>query len=371
MELAAGSGGGGSGGHHHPLAADPDPDDLAAAINKHGEVVLQVGGGGRGGRGGRGERWMGNAGVVSGAGGRRREGWVGFGWVQMHPSATGGLTWGPVSLPQLLLVRGRLPAGMLGTPSHTCAHTCRTHVRCMHAHTHSALLQRLLTAPPPLPPSAQGVEALARVEAQLKGTAPAAAGGHHGHHGHHQHNHHNHNHNHHRADGADPGPGSNGGDPHGEGQGGGGLLGRRRRRHSAGLEDLHEPPARQLDALSIADPRRYFERSGQQGGGAAPAAHMGGGWGGAGGGGGGGPGLSGAAAVLGCVSPGCLPLPPLQGCAAEEALLEATPLARALAEEEAAGEAEGGGAGREEGGHSAGAAAGRPYGAPRVGPTTC
>eukprot|EP00198_Chlamydomonas_reinhardtii_P009117 XP_001698454.1 predicted protein [Chlamydomonas reinhardtii] len=41
MELAAGSGGGGSGGHHHPLAADPDPDDLAAAINKHGEVVLQ------------------------------------------------------------------------------------------------------------------------------------------------------------------------------------------------------------------------------------------------------------------------------------------------------------------------------------------
>ncbi|PNW78163.1 hypothetical protein CHLRE_10g466550v5 [Chlamydomonas reinhardtii] len=223
MELAAGSGGGGSGGHHHPLAADPDPDDLAAAINKHGEVVLQ------------------------------------------------------------------------------------------------------------------GVEALARVEAQLKGTAPAAAGGHHGHHGHHQHNHHNHNHNHHRADGADPGPGSNGGDPHGEGQGGGGLLGRRRRRHSAGLEDLHEPPARQLDALSIADPRRYFERSGQQGGGAAPAAHMGGGWGGAGGGGGGGPGLSGAAAVLGCVSPGCLPLPPLQGCAAEEALLEATPLARALAEEEAAG----------------------------------
>ncbi|KAG2433454.1 hypothetical protein HXX76_008511 [Chlamydomonas incerta] len=234
MDLAAGSGGGGGGQHGGGgphLAADPDPDDLAAAINKHGEVVLQ------------------------------------------------------------------------------------------------------------------GVEALARVEAQLKGAAGAGAGGAGAHgHGHHGHGHHHHHH-HHRAEGAGPGPGSSSGNQQGTGRhdgegadgeagGGGGLLGRRRRRHSAGLEDLHEPPARQLDALSIADPRRYFERSRQQDGGAAPAAH--GGWGG-GGGGGGGPGLAGAAAALAAVSPGCLPLPPLQGSAAEEALLEATPLARALIEDEAAG----------------------------------
>ncbi|KAG2449272.1 hypothetical protein HYH02_005429 [Chlamydomonas schloesseri] len=267
MDLAAGcAGGAGAAAAHHPHQAggglDPDPDDLAAAINKHGEVVLQ------------------------------------------------------------------------------------------------------------------GVEALARVEAQLKGAAPP--GGHHHHQNHHGHGHqrhhghghghqrHGHHHHTHRANGAGPGPGSTGSGEQpgrgghegdgadgdggaGGGGGGGGLLGRRRRRHSAGLEDLHEPPARQLDALSIADPRRYFERSRQQqqqqpqdGGAAALAVgHLGGGWGAGGaaamGGAGGAEGLQGAVAVLGCVVPGSLPLPPLQGLAAEEALLEATPLARALAEEEAAG----------------------------------
>ncbi|EFJ49065.1 hypothetical protein VOLCADRAFT_90312 [Volvox carteri f. nagariensis] len=115
----------------------------------------------------------------------------------------------------------------------------------------------------------------------------------------------------------------------------------RRRRHSAGLYDLHEPPRPQLDSLSIADPRRYFERvkdafgAGDDGGG-----------GGGGGGGGLGPGplrgphgpggLKGVATVLSYVSPGALPLVPLDPAAAEGALLEATPLARAMAEDEAA-----------------------------------
>lgn len=118
-----------------------------------------------------------------------------------------------------------------------------------------------------------------------------------------------------------------------------GLPSRRRRRHSAGLDDLHAPPVAQLDTLSIADPRRYFERmkdfgdaTGQpgcepSGGGGGGGEDMGGGAGG----------LYGALDGVSYMDPAQLPLPPVAGAAAEAALLEATPLARAQAEDEAAG----------------------------------
>ncbi|GIL87716.1 hypothetical protein Vretifemale_15753 [Volvox reticuliferus] len=172
----------------------------------------------------------------------------------------------------------------------------------------------------------QGVEALTRVEAQLRAGHGSGATGH-------------------RAPpaqaaaaAAGPGPGSGGGDmsasPMDEDGGGGGdgqqKRRGRRRRHSAGLEDLHEPAAPQLDSLSIADPRRYFERMKD----AAGDPHGGRGSRGFGARSGG---LAGAAAVLAAVAPGGLPLPPLNPAAAEAALLEATPLARSLAEDEAAG----------------------------------
>ncbi|GIL66709.1 hypothetical protein Vafri_20196 [Volvox africanus] len=170
----------------------------------------------------------------------------------------------------------------------------------------------------------QGVEALARVEAQLRAghgsgaadqRAPSAQGA------------------------TGPGPGSSGRDmsasPMDE-DGRGGEDGQqqrrgRRRRHSAGLADLHEPSAPRLDSLSIADPRRYFERMKDAAGG-VQGGRGDGGFGARAGG------LAGAAAVLAAVTPGGLPLPPLSPAAAEAALLEATPLARSLAEDEAAGQ---------------------------------
>ncbi|KXZ46119.1 hypothetical protein GPECTOR_47g397 [Gonium pectorale] len=179
----------------------------------------------------------------------------------------------------------------------------------------------------------QGVEALAAVEAERLGGAAAGAGA-------------ASRQNHHHGQHAGPGPGSaaaghhnrrhhaHGQQPGEDDAGGGG----RRRRHSAGLDDLHEPAAPRLDTLSIADPRRYFERVKDAFGGGGGCGGGGGGgaaWGGGGGGGGGG--LGSSAGVLAAVSPGCLPLPPVDPGAAEEALLEATPLARALAEDEAAG----------------------------------
>ncbi|GLC48876.1 hypothetical protein PLESTB_000158100 [Pleodorina starrii] len=185
----------------------------------------------------------------------------------------------------------------------------------------------------------QGVEALAQVEAQLRSapgapappgsnnTAAAAAAG--------------------RAGApagapggsaaaaaAGPGPGSSA--TAGGGEDDGGEPHRRRRRHSAGLHDLQEPAPPQLDSLSIADPRRYFERMKDQAFGGPQGSGGGGGWPGGGGGWPGG-GLAGAAAVLAAVQPGCLRVPPMDPAAAEAALLEATPLARALAEDEAAG----------------------------------
>lgn len=110
------------------------------------------------------------------------------------------------------------------------------------------------------------------------------------------------------------------------------MPSRRRRRHSAGLEDLHAPPVAQLDTLSIADPRRYFERMKDFGDGAGPGCEPGGGDmdGGAGG-------LYGTLDGVSYMDPAQLPLPPVAGAAAEAALLEATPLARAQAEDEAAG----------------------------------
>ncbi|GLI63840.1 hypothetical protein VaNZ11_006942, partial [Volvox africanus] len=93
----------------------------------------------------------------------------------------------------------------------------------------------------------QGVEALARVEAQLRAGHGSGATSH-------------------KAPSAQ-GPGSSGRTTSPspmEEDGGRGEDGqqrqRQRRRHSAGLADLHEPSAPRLDSLSIADPRRYFER---------------------------------------------------------------------------------------------------------------